>query len=190
VPIAAGALTGWINGRFLVETISQTEFCNDPAVTKLLADLETAVSSQDGNLLAQLIHPERGLRIHHAWWNPEVRISRADARQLFTSAAGYDWGVQDGSGQPIVGSFKEHILPLLQQDLLLATETGCDEIIHGGTAGFVRLPDGYDAVHYYSLYRPGTEEFAGMDWGTWVVGVEKWQGSYYVSFLVHFKWEI
>ncbi len=190
VPIAAGALTGWVNGRYLTETIAETTFCSDTAVTKLLADLETAVINQDGNLLAQLIHPERGLRIHHDWWNPEVFISQVDARQIFTSAAGYDWGVQDGSGFSIVGSFKTEILPLLQEDLVLATETGCDEIMHGGTAGFVRLPDGYDAVHYYSLHRPGTDEFAGMNWGTWVIGIEQWQGAYYVSFLVHFHWEI
>lgn len=190
VPIAAGALTGWVNGRYLTETVAETMFCEDAAVMRLLADLETAVINQDGNLLARLIHPERGLRIHHDWWNPEVSISQTDARQIFSSAAGYDWGVQDGSGLPIVGSFKTEILPLLQEDLVLATETGCDEIIHGGTAGFVRLPDGYDAVHYYSLHRPGAGEFAGMNWGTWVVGIEKWQGAYYVSFLVHFHWEI
>ena len=190
VPIAAGGLTGWVNGRFLAETISKETFCENAEITKLLADLETTVINQDGNLLAQLIHPERGLRIHHAWWNPEVRISQFDVRQIFTSTANYDWGRQDGSGLPIVGSFKENILPLLQEDLVLATETSCDEIIHGATAGLVRLPEGYDMVHYYSLHRPGTDEFAGMNWGTWVVGVEKWQGTYYVSFLVHFQWEI
>ena len=190
VPITVGGLTGWVNGRFLTETMSESAFCQDAAVTKLLADLETAVINQDGNLLAQLVHLERGLRIHHAWWNPEVRISQADARQIFTSAAAYDWGIEDGTGFPIVGSFKTEIVPLLQEDLILATESGCDEIVHGGTAGFVRLPDGYDAVHYYSLHRPGTDEFAGMNWGTWVVGIEKWQGTYYVSFLVHFQWEI
>ncbi|MCB9422850.1 MAG: hypothetical protein H6667_23830 [Ardenticatenaceae bacterium] len=190
VPIAAGALTGWVNGRYLAETMPETTFCQSAEVSKLVADLKTAVANQDGNLLAQLIHPERGLRIHHAWWNPEVFITQADARQIFTSAAGYDWGVQDGSGLPIVGSFKDNILPLLQQDLILAEETSCNEILHGGTAGFVRLPDGYEAVQYYSLHRPGTDEFAGMNWGTWVVGVEQWQGTYYVSFLVHFQWEI
>lgn len=190
VPISSGALAGWVNGRYLTETVAETAFCDDAAVTKLLADLETAVINQDGNLLAQLVHPERGLRIHHAWWNPEVRISQADARQIFTSAAGYDWGVQDGSGLPIVGTFKAEILPLLQADLVLATQTDCNEIVHGGTAGFVRLPDGYDAVQYYSLHRPGTDEFAGMNWGTWVVGVEKWLGGYYLSYLVHFQWEI
>jgi len=140
--------------------------------------------------LAQLVHPERGLRLHHSWWNPEVRLTQANVRNIFASNIQIDWGVQDGSGNPITGTFSQEILPLLQNDLLKASESACDEILHGGTAGLVRLPDGYEPVHYYSLHRPGTEEFAGMNWGTWVVGVEQWQDSWYVSFLVHFQWEI
>jgi hypothetical protein len=188
VPISSGGLTGWVNSRFLAESL--TDFCEDTAVTQLVADLETAVANQDGNLLAQLVHPERGLRIHHSWWNPEIRFSQNDVRNIFASNVSIDWGIQDGSGNPIVGPFRQEILPMLQEDFILATETGCDEIIHGGTAGFVQLPDGYDAVHYLSLHRPGTDEFAEMNWGTWVLGIEQWQGSYYLSFLVHFQWEI
>lgn len=188
VPITANGLNGWVNGRYLTQSV--VNFCTDPAVTQLLGNLETAVANQNGSLLAQLVHPERGLRIHHSWWNPEIHLTQADVRNIFASNIQIDWGVQDGSGNPIIGSFSQEILPLLQEDLLPASESGCDEIIHGGTAGFVRLPDGYDAIHYYSLYRPGTEEFGGMDWGTWVVGIEQWQGSWYISYLVHFQWEI
>ena len=75
-------------------------------------------------------------------------------------------------------------------DLLEATEIGCNEILHGGTAGLIQLPDGYETINYYSFYRPGSAEYEGMDWGTWVVGVESWQGEFFLSFLVHFAWEI
>ncbi|MEJ2748743.1 MAG: SH3 domain-containing protein [Anaerolineae bacterium] len=188
VPINASGLTGWVNSRYLAQSVP--DFCDEAAVTQLLGDLKTAVSNQDGDLLAQLVHPERGLRIHHSWWNPEVQLTQADVRHIFASNIQINWGTQAGSGNPIIGSFSQEILPLLQNDLLMADESACDEILHGGTAGIVRLPDGYEAVHYYSLYRPGTDEFAGMNWGTWVVGVEQWQGSWYVSYLVHFQWEI
>ena len=188
VPIAAGNLTGWVNSRYLTATVDN--FCADTNVPQLLGNLETAVANQNGDQLAQLIHPERGLRLHHSWWNPEIYLTQADARSIFTSSIPIDWGVQDGSGNPIVGPFKQEILPLLQQDLLPASESSCDDIIHGGTAGWVRLPDGHEAVHFYALHRPGTEEFAEMDWGTWVVGIEKWQGNYYLSYLVHYQWEI
>ncbi|MFQ5420924.1 MAG: hypothetical protein ACE5EY_11260, partial [Anaerolineae bacterium] len=80
--------------------------------------------------------------------------------------------------------------PDLQKDLLPATEIACDEILHGGTAGSVRLPDGYQQTHYFSLYRPASATDNELDWGTWVVGIEQWQGTYYISYLVHFQWEI
>ncbi|MCA9979043.1 MAG: hypothetical protein KC413_24950, partial [Anaerolineales bacterium] len=72
---------------------------------------------------------------------------------------------------------------------LRATEMRCNDILAGPTAGFVQLPEGYDALNYYSLYRPAADE-SGFDWGTWVVGVERWNGRYYLSYLVHFEWEI
>ncbi|MCP4427429.1 MAG: hypothetical protein GY803_23315 [Chloroflexi bacterium] len=190
VPIAADGVTGWVNGRYLTQTVSDAAFCQDDAVMALVETLKTAVANQDGALLAQHIHPERGLRIRHAWWNPEIKINQAEARHIFASSTNYDWGVQDGSGNPIVGSFAQEILPMLQEDLAPATEVGCNEILHGGTAGYVRLPEGYEQVRVMALHHPGTEEFAGMDWGTWAVGIEQWQGKYYLSFLVHFAWEI
>lgn len=190
VPIAAGDVQGWVNGRFLTADISADAFCQSEAVRQLLADLETAVANRDGATLAELIHPERGLRIRRHWWNPEVRIEGAQLSQLFSSQTGYEWGRADGSGNPIVGSFNEVIYPLLEQNLLGATESACNEILHGGTAGLVQLPDGYQQQNFYSFFRPGSEEFSGMDWGSWVVGVERWRGEFYISFLVHFEWEI
>ncbi len=187
VPIKADGLDGWVNSRFLTETA--VNFCEDEEVTQLLADLRAAIAEQDGRQLAQLIHPERGIRIHTAWWNPGVIITAEEIADLFSSSVSLDWGVEDGSGQTIVGPFRQTILPDLQKDLLPATETACDEILAGSTAGIVRLPDGYQQTHYVSFYRPAAEgdEF---DWGTWVVGVDRWQGAYFISYLVHFQWEI
>jgi hypothetical protein len=79
---------------------------------------------------------------------------------------------------------------MLERDLLPATETGCNEILHGGTAGLVQLPDSFAGINYYSFYRPAGPDEVEMDWGTWVAGVERWQGSYQIAFLVHFAWEI
>ncbi len=189
VPITNGRVTGWVNGRFLTTAVSQAEFCEDEAVVALVADLQTAVTNRDNALLAQLIHPERGLRIHTYWWNPGVLVDGEERERLFTSRASYDWGIEDGSGFPIVGSFADVILPDLERDLLPATERGCHEILHGATAGLVQLPDGYEQAPYVSLYRPASDE-GGFDWGAWVLGVEWWNGRYYLSYLVHFQWEI
>jgi uncharacterized protein YraI len=190
IPIVADGQSGWVNGRFLTETIEDEAFCEDDAVPALLEEFGEAVADQNDDLLAQLVHPERGLRVRHTWWNPEVILREAEAETILAGETEHDWGIEDGSGLPIAGTFAEKILPLLKDDLLSATEAACNEILHGGTAGIVRLPDGYQTISLYSFFRPGTEANGGLDWGAWVVGVEKWQGDFYISFLVHFAWEI
>ncbi|MCP5094035.1 MAG: hypothetical protein GY943_00625 [Chloroflexi bacterium] len=190
VPITAGNVQGWVNSRFLTTAVSATTFCQDANVINLLDELVTAVNTQDNTRLAQLIHPERGVRIHYNWWNPAVNIAGNARTQFFTSTPQHDWGVADGTGFDINGSFSEIILPHLQGDLVNATESACNEILQGGTAGWVRLPDGYEAQYFYSFYFPGTAQYDGMDWGSWVVGIEEWQGTYYISTLIHYEWEI
>jgi uncharacterized protein YraI len=190
VPIATGQDTGWVNRAFLTPMLNSETFCQDEAVLALLGDLQTAVAEENGQLLADLVHPQRGLRLRHDWWNPEVHLSASEVRDIFTDNTSYEWGVEDGSGFDITGSFSEEILPLLERDLLAATETACNEIQHGSTTGLVILPYEYQPVNFYSLYRPAAADQIEFDWGTWVVGIERWQGEYTLSFLVHFDYEI
>ncbi|MEW5986092.1 MAG: SH3 domain-containing protein [Chloroflexota bacterium] len=187
-PITAGSLSGWVNSFYLTEAITGGEFCQDGDVATLVEALLAAVVNRDGEALAGLVHPQRGLRVQTYWWNPTVFFSGDQLAGLFTSNESYYWGIEDGSGFDINGSFSQVILPMLDKDLLPATEWGCNEFLHGNTTGYVQLPDGYQAANFYTLYRQSGEiEF---DWGTWAVGVEYWQGQYYISFLIHYDYEI
>lgn len=186
VPVQRANLTGWVNSRFLTGFVPDETFCGNTAVLQLLDQLETAVANQDDALMSQLIHPERGLRVRLLWYQAETRL---DHQNLFSDPTSYNWGNAAGSGEPILGTPAQVLLPRLQNDFLEATETACNEILHGGTAGFVILPDAYTPLNYYSFYRPGTEEFAELNWGSWMVGLELWQGEYFLSTLVHYQWE-
>ena len=191
LPVDTPSGSGYVNSRFLTEEIDRAAFCADPAVTELLTRLQTAIATQDDKLLNELVHPTRGLRLRLNWWNEEVIVREDEIKHIFDDRArdAVDWGVNEGSGQTIRGTFVEVMLPFLSKDLLGATEWGCDELRHGPTAGMMILPDGYEAVHYYSAYRPAPAE-QEFDWGTWVVGVERWEGRYYVSTLIHYRYEI
>jgi hypothetical protein len=189
VPINVNQSSGWINSNFLTEDIPSDEFCNDPQTADLLDELKTAVQNRDSEALAAISKPERGLRFRRYWWSEGVRFENQQINSLFDLAQSYYWGVQGGSGEDINGSFSEVMLPLLDRDLLSATQTGCNEILNGGTAGIIQLPIRYEGANYYAAYRPAP---AGqeLDWGTWVVGIERWQDEYFISFLVHYQWEI
>ncbi|MBK9049500.1 MAG: hypothetical protein IPL78_00870 [Chloroflexi bacterium] len=188
VPIAAGDAAGWVNSVYLTEAVTGDEFCQDEDAAALITALKSAIDSRNGPALAGLVHPYRGLIVHRHWWNPAINIPAETVADVFTDTASYYWGTEDGSGFDINGSFSEVVLPLLDNDLGLGTEIACNEILAGATAGLIRLPDGYDQINYFSVYRPAVDiEF---DWGSWVVGVEKVAGQYVVSYLVHFAWEI
>jgi hypothetical protein len=187
--VEGDGVAGWVNSRYLTTAVNEADFCDDPVVETILADLETAIATRDGALLAGLVHPERGLRLRHAWWNNEVFVPGDETAGLFDSDTVYDWGEAGGSGLPLTGPFSEMLLPLLDQDMLPATERACNEILHGPTAGMVILPEAYQPVPFVSLLRPAPGDVA-FDWGSWAVGVERWDGATYLSFLVHYAYEI
>lgn len=189
-PIDTDRASGWVNSQFLTQSVSTEIFCSDPAVSDLISTLQQAIEEEDGRLLASLVHPNRDLRIHHDWWNPPVIYNGGSVDTLFDDPTSISWGYEDGSGLPIEGSFTEVMLPRLQEDLSGAQELACDDFLSGATAGLVTLPDGYDPVHFYSVYRPAAEGQIEFEWGAWAVGVELWQGEYYLRYLIHYDYEI
>ncbi len=189
LPVETAEGDGWVNSAFLTEAVDHETFCGDAAVDDLLGRLQKAVAEKDDDLLSELVHPERGLRLRLNWWNNEILVRGDEPAGLFDSTTAYDWGLEDGSGLPIRGSFRDVALPRLEQDLLGADEWTCDEGRFGPTAGSTVLPEGYEAVRFVSAHRTAPIEME-MDWGTWLIGVERWQGRYYISYLVHYRWEI
>lgn len=189
VPIATDGAEGWVNSRFLIESVDTETFCAAEEALRLVDLLEQAIANQNGDALAALVHPERGLRLRYSWWNNEIVIPGDDVSGLFDDPTIYDWGVADGSGLPITGSFSDVLLPLLQDDLAGADLLSCDEITAGPTAGLVILPEGYEPVRFFSAHRAAPDDVP-FDWGTWAVGIERWQGAYYLSYLVHYQYEI
>lgn len=164
--------------------------CASPEVAALVARLQAALADEDEAALAALVHPQRGLSVRMAWWNPVVTFSGPAAENLLTDETSHDWGVQDGSGFAITGSFAEVALPPLQQDLVAATEIGCDEILAGATAGLVQLPPEDEGMSFVSLYRPAAPGVIEFDWGSWVVGYEEADGELYITTLIHYAYEI
>jgi len=191
LPVEVDDQSGWANSLYLTEDVPADEFCEAEEPRELIEQLRTAIENEDAAQIAQLGDPQRGLRIRVAWWNPEVRLTDDNLQNVYSPLVSYDWGVQDGSGNPIQGSFSEEIQPLLERNLVPATEMACNQILHGATAGFVQLPEEYEGINFYSLYRSAPEEEeVPFDWGTWVEGIERWQGDYHIAFLAHIQYEI
>lgn len=185
---------GWVSRSFLTEQVEPQAFCADERVERLMDKFVQAVKNQDGAALSGLVSPLQGLSIQHNWWNPIVRLDSPEALQnLFFSTTDYDWGIADGSGLPIVGPFKDLILPKLQDALNADFTRHCNVLESGtsagGTTGMLKLPVEYANLNYVALFRAAPPDVE-MDWRTWVVVIEYVDGAPYIVALVQYAWEI
>ena len=78
-------------------------------------------------------------------------------------------------------------MPSLQQVFTSNAVVVCNQIKVGGTTcqAFWRYP----GMNYYSVYFPGSDEYGGLNWQTWVVGMDNVADEPYLATLVHFEWE-
>ncbi|MCU0485032.1 MAG: SH3 domain-containing protein [Anaerolineales bacterium] len=193
VEISDGS-TGWVSSQFLTEQVENSVFCQAPQVNALVERLITSVMERDGDALAEMVSPLNGLMLYHNVWNPPVTINQPeDLRKIFYSTVEYDWGIQEGSGLELKGSFKELVYPKLV-DVFSQTHTVHCNVLEqgtsaGGTTGIVAWPVEYSNLNFMALYRaaPASQE---LNWRTWVVGIEYVNGIPYVAVLMQFYWEI
>jgi hypothetical protein len=111
------------------------------------------------------------------------------ARWVFESTYQVNWGPAPGSGLDTIGSFQQIIEPKLEEVLGASFTTGCNQILLGGASYVVTWPPELANIPFDSLYKPGTETYGGLDWQTWLMGVEYVSGKPYVFSLSYYAWE-
>jgi hypothetical protein len=167
--------------------ISPASFCDDPRGPELIKSFGKAISSKDGQLLSALVSPSKGLDVRYYRDGNTIHYDVEHVKFVFETTFQADWGLSFGSGEPTLGSFQEIILPTLQQVFLPTAVITCNEIKTGGATYLPQWP--YPGMNYFSVHFPGTDPNGGLDWQTWVVGMDSVESKLYLAALVHFVWE-
>lgn len=180
---------GWVHARFLTEYVPAATFCADSRIRFLLEDFQIALKNKDGELLASLISPKYGLDLRYYRYGTLANYTPAEAAWAFKSDYAVNWGNEPGSGFEKIGTFSEIPLPMLLEVFGVNYELFCNDV--GIAATFVPEPwlFEYTNINFYQVFKPGTEQFGGMDWRSWLVGVEYVEGEPYLFALIHFEWE-
>ena len=181
-----GGGMGWVSDLNLTQAVPAEAFCADGRVRLLLEALRTTLANRDAQGLQALVSPRRGLTLRYDWWNPEVTVRTDDLPDLLGSDASVAWGTEL-SGGPITGTFKEVILPRLDEVTTGDVNLGCDELTVGPTLREARWPSEYNNLNYYALYRPADSTGSQYAWSTWLVGVEYVDNQPYISHLVQLR---
>jgi hypothetical protein len=183
-----GGGVGWVNSHFLTEYVSPAAFCANASVTTLIANLDTALTSNNGVALSGLVSPVHGMTVYLWRYGNSVTFEQNDARWVFDSTYEHHWGQAPGSGLDTNGSFHVAVLPFLQEVFNAAYTLTCDSLGTAPNYGGEPWPLAYTNVNYYTVYKPGTPG-VDLDFRFFLVGVEFVQGQPTVFSLIHFAWE-
>jgi hypothetical protein len=188
--LRSGGGSGWVNSWNLTEAVSASDFCADARVQALIDRVKTAVEERDGAALAELINPRRGLVVRLDWWNPDVVIPYPTVSNLLSSPTKIEWGIEQESGKPVEGTFREMILPGLDDVLEGDPTISCDSLNAGRTARSVQWPDEFTNINFYSFFRPANVPGNELSWRAWAMGIEYVGGEPFLSLLVQYRAEI
>ncbi len=169
-----------------VETVP-VSFCDDSRRRDLIGSLQTAVQTKDGALLSSLVSPSEGMDVMYIRDGNIVNYDVEHAKFVFETTFQADWGLGAGSGEEVIGSFQELILPSLQLVFTPSAEVTCNELKTGGVTYVSQYP--YPGAPFYSVHFPGTDQYSGLDWETWAVGMTPVGEEPYLTALIHFEWE-
>lgn len=184
-----GGGTGWVNSNFLTEYVASSTFCSDARVATLLNNLKSALVNSNGQLLGSLVSPVHGLDLRLWRYGTAANYSLEEAAWVFLSDYVVEWGAAPGSGDPTSGTFRTQPLPRLQEVFSANYTLHCNDTLDLATFSLDPWPPEYANVNFYTVYKSGTEQYGGLDWRAWIVGVEYVQGNPTLFALIHFQWE-
>lgn len=166
---------------------SPPAFCNDPRTRELIISFGNAVVASNGELLASLVSPAQGTDVLFHRDGKIINYDVEHAKFVFETTFQADWGLSFGSGEATIGAFKDIVLPSLKLVFIPNAEVICNQLKTGGATYQAEWP--YPYMDFYSVHFPGTGEYGGLDWQTWVVGMDNVGGKPYIAALMHFVWE-
>lgn len=184
-----GGGTGWVNSNFLTEEANPSAFCSDSRVTTLIQNLASAIKGGNDDMLAALVHSLHGLDARLWRYGTVANYTPEEASWMFESEYEVNWGPAPGSGDETVGTFGEELLPKLQEVFAANYTTHCNDPLDLATFSVEPWPIEYENINFYTVYKPGSEQYGGLDWRAWTAGIEYVQGTPYLFSLIHYQWE-
>jgi hypothetical protein len=94
-----------------------------------------------------------------------------------------------GSGEDTLETFSEALLPYLQEVFSANFELHCNDMLNLANFSLEPWPPEYANINFYTVYKPGTEQYGSLDWRAWTVGFEYVEGTPYLFSLIHYQWE-
>lgn len=166
---------------------------NGPLLEQGQAVLD-ALKQSDYAALAQLAHPELGVRFT-PYSTVDIESDLVLSPERLAAAGGdsrsYTWGVVDGRGSPLVATIAEYFASyVFNADYTQAPMIGVDQVLETGNA-LENAPDAYPGDRFVDYYFPGLDPVnEGFDWCSLKLVFREYQGTWRLVGAIHSQWTI
>lgn len=153
----------------------------------------TALEAGAGEGVARYVHPSKGVR-----FSPYAHVRTESGgdlvftpAQLTASASDqtrYTWGIQDGSGEPIVMTLADY-LKRFDRAYLAAGQVGYNQVIKTGNTQN-NLREAYPDAVFVEYHLPGTGEQADHNWSSVRLVFQQEKGAWYLVGVINDQWTI
>ena len=159
-----------------------------------------ALRGKDYEALARLAHPEKGVRFSingKVEGEVDIVIKKDEFASNDIGGKQYNWGVEDGSPEPMVKSV-DAFMSWFNKDFENPVRDGWNERVTGYgikeqpensvtvIEGAERLYSGCEFVEFYFEGTSGQE----FDWDSYIMIFELYEGQYYLVGILHNYWLI
>lgn len=176
------------------ESVSETVVLPDSlSVLKLAEEVVELIQKKDFKKLGEHFHPKNGVL-----FSPYAHVSKTEDVQLLneqfvaTENKKYNWGSQDGSGEPILLSVPEYMNQYVNRSNYLSEsnlQVGYNQFIGAGNS-LNNLRTVFSDNPVVEFYYPGTEKYSQMDWNALRLVFEKYENEFYLVAIVNDRWTI
>ena len=154
-----------------------------------------ALEKQDGRRLASLVHPEKGVRFSSsAYVDIEVDLifSRDQIEHFWTNRSVYQWGYEDGTGDPIILTPAQYWRKyILTRDFRQISSINVnDDQASGNTVNnSATVYPNATRVEYY-IKPSSRDSVAQLDWAALRLVFERVDGLWFLVGVIHDQWSV
>ncbi|WP_413380906.1 hypothetical protein [Alkalihalobacillus sp. 1P02AB] len=185
---------------FNLSSSFQTEAEEDPSPVEENATVEEraqlileALKEKGFEQVAEYVHSEKGVTFSPYAYveNDHQTFEQEKVENWKNDQSNYTWGTFDGSGEPIELTPNEYYEQFIyDKDFASAEEVHLDEAIQPRGNSLHNAKEFYPNASFIEFHVPGSEEYAGMDWGSLIMAFEEVDGALYLVAIIHDQWTI
>ena len=163
------------------------------SLEQISSQVISLLKNNDFATLSQYVHPQKGLRFSpYPYISDNDRLLGRDAIYTIANDNGvYNWGIFDGSGEPIDLTFADYYARFIYSaDFADAAQVAYNQAIGSGNS-INNIADFYPGAEFVEYHFPGFDaQYEGMDWQSLRLVFMQENGAYYLIGIVHAEWTI